>query len=308
MTRANTLPQSGSQFPQRLDVTLSSKTVLNFRSEGEAASAAAILAELPEFEDAALVLLERGGEWIVECYGGGSLAGGVEALREMSIDPLSISAEAIPSVDWVSETQKMLPPVRSGRFIIHGSHDRGKVCSRQAIEIDAGRAFGTAHHGTTKGCLLAIGYAAAKLKPDAVLDLGTGSGILAIAAAKAFQHRARVWAVDIDPLAIEVAAGNSRKNRTADCIRFAVGDGIEPATAYSQAPFGLVMANILAKPLLKLAPRLRILTRKGGALILSGLLVDQAREILGRYRGVGFCLVRRIDLEGWSTLILKRRA
>jgi ribosomal protein L11 methyltransferase len=287
---------------------VSYKSVLGFRSGREAAEASSVLGEMPGFEAFALVVVEENGRWLLECYDEGALAGEAGIVLESAgVTALSRDAVEIPDTDWVAETQKALPPVRAGRFIVHGSHARGRASSQWAIEIDAGRAFGTAHHGTTKGCLLAIGQFAPSLKPRAALDLGTGSGVLAIAAAKAFAHRARIAAADIDAIAIAVARENCRKNGAAGSIRLFVGDGLRPSPAYAGAPFDLVMANILAKPLLRLAPRLRRLTKPGGALILSGLLAEQAREILARYRAIGFSLVRRRDLEGWATLTLRRR-
>ncbi len=286
----------------------SCKTVLGFASEKDAAAAEALLGELPGFEDIPIVRREEADGWVLELYDEGALAqeDAAALLEPLGLAPLSCAAEALPDADWVSETQKALPPVRAGRFLIHGSHDRARIASQWAIEIDAGRAFGTAHHGTTKGCLLALDGLAALAAPRAALDLGTGSGVLAIAAAKACRHRARIAAADLDPIAIEVARENCRKNGAAG-VRLFVGDGLTPALAYSE-PFGLVMANILAKPLLKLAPRLRALTRRGGILVLSGLLSGQAREVLARYRATGFRLVRRRDLEGWGTLTLRREA
>jgi ribosomal protein L11 methyltransferase len=289
-------------------VTLSQKTILAFSSELDAATAAGKIWEIPGFEDVPLVVLEDGEQWWIECYDGGRLSGDEAArlLNSAGISPAWALAVDLPDVDWVAETQRLLPPVQAGPFIIRGSHDRHKIASHWAIEIDAGRAFGTAHHGTTKGCLLAIAAAASTRKITSALDLGTGSGVLAIAAAKALRHKVRICAADIDPIAIAVAGANSRKNGTADCIRFSVGNGTVPAAAYDGAPFELVIANILARPLLKLAPRLHRLTRLGGTLILSGLLNEQAREILGRYKAQGFALVRRFDLEGWSTLTMRR--
>jgi ribosomal protein L11 methyltransferase len=289
-------------------VTMSQKTVLGFRSEDEAAQAAAILGEAPGFESISLVTLEEAGQWFLECYDDGALAPGelAAALANAGMAALSETSAAVPDSDWVAETQKALPPVRAGRFIVHGSHDRARAFSRWAIEIDAGRAFGTAHHGTTKGCLLAIGRLPAIVKPRAILDLGTGSGVLAIAAAKAFSHRARVAAADIDPIAVEVARENCRRNGAVESISLTVGDGRKPACAYAQAPYGIVVANILARPLLKLAPRMRELTSLGGVLILSGLLSGQAREIVARYAATGFRLIQRLDLEGWATLTLRR--
>jgi ribosomal protein L11 methyltransferase len=285
-------------------MTLSSKTVFGFASEKDAAQANAIIGEMPGFEDCTLVLRDDGGDWFLECYDGGAFAGFGSQLADAGVKVTSIAVETIPDADWVSETQKALPPVRAGRFTIHGSHDRARVVSQWAIEIDAGRAFGTAHHGTTRGCLLELDRLCSEVEPSGVLDLGTGSGVLAIAAAKAFSHRPRIAAVDLDPIAIEVARENCRKNGAAN-IRLFVGEGTKPHLAYESAPFDIVMANILAKPLLKLAPRLRALTQVGGILILSGLLSAQAREILARYRSTGFRLVRRRNLEGWATLTLR---
>jgi ribosomal protein L11 methyltransferase len=290
-------------------MTLSSKTVFGFASEKDAAQANALIGEMPGFEDCTLVLRDDGGNWFLECYDDGALsdenAGSV--LEGVGLKVTSIAVETIPDTDWVSETQKALPPVRAGRFTIHGSHDRARIVSQWAIEIDAGRAFGTAHHGTTRGCLLELDRLCSLARPRHVLDLGTGSGVLAIAAAKAFSHRPSITAVDLDPIAIEVARENCRKNGAAN-LRLFVGEGAKPHLAYESAPFDVVLANILAKPLLKLAPRLRNLTRVGGILILSGLLSGQAREILARYRSTGFRLVRRRDLEGWATLTLTRVA
>jgi ribosomal protein L11 methyltransferase len=290
-------------------MTLSTKTVLGFQSEKDAAQANALIGEMPGFEDLALVLRDEDGRWLLECYDGGALSDGNAGsmLEGFGLNVASIAAEAIPDADWVSETQKALPPVRAGRFTVHGSHDRGRIFSQWAIEIDAGRAFGTAHHATTRGCLIALDRLRREIRPSSLLDLGTGSGVLAIAAAKAFAHRPSIAAVDLDAIAIGVARENCRKNGAAH-IRLFAGDGAKPHLAYESAPFDVVVANILAKPFLKLAPRLRELTRLGGILILSGLLSGQAREILARYRSTGFRLIRQRDLEGWTTLTFSRVA
>src|SRR5262249_42993997 len=251
-------------------MAISYKTVLGFQSEREAVEAGGLLSEMPGFEAFPLAVIEERGLWFLECYDEGALAGPAgSVLGNAGVPLISCEAVEVPDHDWVAETQKALPPVRAGRFIVHGSHYRSLTFSQWAIEINAGRAFGTAHHGTTKGCLLAIGQLASLTKPCTVLDLGTGSGVLAIAAAKAFSHRARITAADIDPIAIAVARENCRTNGTAASISLIVGDGLTPSLAYAGAPFDLLMANILAKPLLKLAPRLRVLTKPGGVLILS---------------------------------------
>lgn len=287
---------------------LTRKTVFGFASERDAVWAGELLSEAPGLESVPIVLREEGSRWFLECYDDGALSGEAAfALFEGSdLTIVSCSTEAVPETDWVTETQRMLPPIHAGRFIVHGSHDRIRIHSRWAVEIDAGRAFGTAHHGTTKGCLLAIASLASVMRPRSVLDLGTGSGVLAIAATKAFQHKPQIAAVDVDPVAIEVASENCRKNGVADSVKLFVGDGLRPRKAYEQAPFDLVIANILARPLLKLAPRLAKLVSRGGIVILSGLLSGQAREVLARYQATGFRLRKTGNLEGWSTLVLQR--
>jgi ribosomal protein L11 methyltransferase len=286
---------------------LTEKSVLAFTSERNAERASAIVSERPEFECFPLALFEDGGQWVLECYDGGVLAAVAhQILAGADGAPYAARADAIPALDWVAETQRGLPPVRAGRFIVHGSHAREFAHSQWAIEIDAGRAFGTAHHGTTQGCLLALSEAARSLRPRSVLDLGTGSGVLAIAAVKTFRHRVRATAADTDPVAAAVARENCRKNGAACCAALVVGDGMKPASSYGPSPYDLVFANILAKPLLKLASRLRQLTVPGGILILSGMLTGQSREVLARYLGTGFRLSRRLDLGGWTTLQLRR--
>jgi ribosomal protein L11 methyltransferase len=286
----------------------SHKTILRFPSWHGAVQAWEILSEMPGLEAVPLILREDNGLWVLECYDDGKLAekGAMRALEYAGVNVGSHAVETVPRTDWVTETQRSLPPVHAGRFIVHGSHDAARAFSQWAIEIDAGRAFGTAHHATTKGCLLAIAELPPSARRKTLLDLGTGSGVLAIAASKAFCHRAQAAAADVDPIAAAVARENCRRNGVTATVKVFVGDGLKPGHAYRPAPFDIVMANILAEPLLRLAPRLRGLTKRGGTLILSGLLTEQARELLARYRATGFQLIRRRDLEGWATLSLRR--
>jgi ribosomal protein L11 methyltransferase len=211
----------------------------------------------------------------------------------------------IPDENWVARVQRGLHPVRAGGFLIHGSHDRetgrGK---RLAIEIDAGQAFGTAHHGTTRGCLIAIDRLAKRERWRSVLDVGTGSGILAIAAAKLSD--ARVLASDIDPVAVAVAAENWRRNGVSAKIAGLVVAGVRGREFRRRAPFDLITANILAGPLLALAPHVARLAARGGHIVLSGLLDSQAREVSASYRRLGFTRKTRLSLEGWTTLVLRR--
>lgn len=205
--------------------------------------------------------------------------------------------------NWVERVQRGLHPVGAGRFLIHGSHDREIGRGRRyAIEIDAGRAFGTAHHGTTRGCLMAIDRLSKRHQWKRVLDLGTGSGVLAIAAAKV--STARVLASDIDPVAVLVAVENVRRNGVSGAIECIAGAGVDSLAITQRAPFDLITANILAGPLIDLAPRLVKLTGAGGHIVLSGLLDHQAREVGGAYLGRGLVLEGRVSLEGWTTLVL----
>jgi ribosomal protein L11 methyltransferase len=206
--------------------------------------------------------------------------------------------------DWVAKSQRGLHPIEAGRYFVHGSHDRTKGAGRAfAIEIDAGQAFGTAHHGTTRGCLLAIDTLAKHFHMADTLDLGTGSGVLAIAAAKAM--RGKVLAVDIDPVAINVARENCALNGVVPQVDFVVANGTKHPSIAVRAPFGLVIANILAAPLLELAPSIVAAVAPGSHLILSGILESQAREVGGRYAAQGFRLVQRFPDAEWTTLLMR---
>jgi ribosomal protein L11 methyltransferase len=206
--------------------------------------------------------------------------------------------------DWVTISQRDLHPVEAGHFFVYGSHDRAKGAGRAgAIGIDAGQAFGTAHHGTTRGCLLAIDSLAKRFHIADTLDLGTGSGVLAIAAAKAM--RSRVLATDIDPVAINVARENCALNGVAPQVDFVVAKGVKHPAIAARTPFGLVIANILAAPLLELAPSIASAVAPGSHLILSGILESQAREVGGRYAAQGFRLVRRFPDAEWVTLLMR---
>jgi ribosomal protein L11 methyltransferase len=217
----------------------------------------------------------------------------------------ALTFENVAAKDWVAESLSGLKPVRAGRFIVHGAHDRAQVKSNDlGIEIEAALAFGTGHHGTTRGCLLALDDLAKRRRFRNVLDLGTGSGVLAIAAAKAFHTR--VLGTDIDRIAVTAAASNARLNRAGPMVTLAHATGTKARAIAAHAPYDLIFANILMAPLLRLAVALSDLAAPNGRMVLSGLLPSHANAILAIYRAQGLVLVRRFPLEGWMTLVLKR--
>lgn len=216
---------------------------------------------------------------------------------------LSIEREVLPDVDWVAKSLEGLKPVRAGRFLVHGSHDRDKVRQGDiAIEIDAGQAFGTGHHGTTAGCLEVIEQVVRSRKPRHALDLGTGSGVLAIAVRK-LTH-IPVLATDIDPIATRVAAENVRRNGIATGIAMETAPGFHSTAFRRHGPFDLIIANILARPLMRMAPDLVKHLMPGGSVILSGILASQRWKVLSAYNGVHLRHVRTIWRNGWVTIHL----
>ncbi len=217
----------------------------------------------------------------------------------------TLTFETLADRDWVRSSLSGLRPVEAGRFVVHGSHDRHRVAhNRLRIEIEAALAFGTGHHGTTRGCLLALDRLLKTSRPRRVLDLGTGTGVLAIAAAKALP--ARVLANDIDPLAVSTARANARSNAVSHRVEVLRAAGVRAHRFAVRAPFDLVFANILLEPLQRLARPLSRLLAPNARLILSGLLPSQANAALAAYAAQRLRLERRITLDGWVTLVLIR--
>jgi len=207
--------------------------------------------------------------------------------------------------DWVANSLAGLKPVRAGRFLVHGAHDRDKVGpSDVGVEIEAGLAFGTGHHGTTRACLLHLDRLLKRRRPARVLDVGCGAGVLAIAAARVL--RRKVWLGDIDPVAVEVANENAALNGVGSHAKAIVSRGVENRVLRAGAPYDLVFANILAKPLRLLAPSLARVMSRDGVAIVSGLLLADVPGVLYAWRAQGFYLRERIDLEGWASLRLGR--
>jgi len=216
----------------------------------------------------------------------------------------ALSIEQVAAADWIGQSLAGLQPVRAGRFIVHGAHDRSRVKPNDiGIEIEAALAFGTGHHGTTRGCLLALDDLAKRRRARRVLDVGTGSGVLAIAAARIL--RARLTASDIDRVAVEAARANARLNRVGAAITFLRAAGVKARMIKRDAPFDLIFGNILLGPLLRLAVPLSRLAGRNARVVLSGLLPGHANAVLSIYRAQGFVLERRIPLDDWVTLVLK---
>jgi ribosomal protein L11 methyltransferase len=216
----------------------------------------------------------------------------------------AVTFDTIEAKDWVKASLEDLVPVPAGRFVVHGAHDRTRIPpNKLGIEIEAALAFGTGHHGTTRGCLLLLDHVLKVHHPRRVLDLGTGTGVLAIAAAKALHNE--VLASDIDPPSVRVARENGMLNHVGKFVRAVRATGFSAPDFAAHGPFDLVLANILANPLRQLAgPMARHLAPRS-LVILSGLLTPQATSVIAAYRARGLVPLRHLKIEGWSSLLLR---
>jgi ribosomal protein L11 methyltransferase len=225
-------------------------------------------------------------------------AAGREAAESMAFD-------TVEAKDWVKASLEDLVPVPAGRFVVHGRHDRARIAPNKiGIEIEAALAFGTGHHGTTRGCLLLLDHVLKAWRPRRILDLGTGTGVLAIAAAKALHDK--VLASDIDPLSVQVARENARLNVSGHLVQAIRATGFAAPQFADAAPFDLVLANILANPLRQLAGPMAQHLAPSALVILSGLLTHQAPGVIAAYRARGLVPVRHLRIEGWSSLLLRK--
>ncbi|MCW5700229.1 MAG: 50S ribosomal protein L11 methyltransferase [Rhodospirillales bacterium] len=226
------------------------------------------------------------------------------AAASMGMEALAVTVELLPETDWLTHNRQQFPPLRIGRFLVYGSHihepvPRGCV----GLCIDAATAFGSGHHASTGGCLMAIdGFAGRGVHRP--LDLGCGSGILALAMAKLW--RRPVLASDIDPHAVDMTAANARRNHLSPWVRAIGAEGLAAASIRAHAPYDMVAANILARPLRRLARELAALITPGGVVILSGFVAGDGGRILAAYRSQGMILARRITIDGWQTLVLRK--
>jgi ribosomal protein L11 methyltransferase len=291
---------SGSVTVARLIYTQSGAAVL-----------AHMLAETLDAGQAAVGLFEcADGQWTVEIHFRTppdeaavrdlvALAAGADAARALCF-------ESVADRDWVAQGLRALAPVTVGRFVVHGRHHRQIAPNRIGIEIEAAQAFGTGHHGTTGGCLLALDRILRRRRPHRILDIGTGSGVLAIAAAKAL--RRPVVASELDSHAVAIARANARANGVGALIEVIHTDSVMSRPVRERAPFDLVFANILLGPLRRLAWPVAGLLATRARVVLSGLLPEQANAAIAAYCPRGLRLERRILREGWTTLVLGRDA
>jgi ribosomal protein L11 methyltransferase len=216
----------------------------------------------------------------------------------------SIVFDTVEAKDWVKASLEGLVPVPAGRFIVHGQHDRANIPPNKLnIEIEAALAFGTGHHGTTRGCLLLLDHVLRSKSPMRMLDLGSGTGVLAIAAAKA--TRKTILASDIDPVCAKVAKENARLNGVGNLVETICATGFAHPRFAQRAPFDLVLANILAKPLRAMATPMVAHLAPSAMLILSGLLLPHTTGVIADYRARGMILQRHLRIDGWSSLLFQ---
>ena len=251
---------------------------------------------------------EETGEWIFEatCTEAPDLDAFNRVAREALGGEVSFAVEAIdPTVNWVAKSLEGLQPVIAGGFYVHGSHETAPVPGGlTAIRIDAAQAFGTGHHETTTGCLEAIDSALKRRRFQSMLDVGTGTGVLAIALAK--RTRLPVVASDIDPIAVTTTAENAQDNGVGRFVIAIEATGLEHRQIAAGAPYDLIVANILAGPLVALSPAMRRAAGRGATIILSGILNHQAPRVISAYARQSMVLRHKIIKKEWATLVLER--
>jgi ribosomal protein L11 methyltransferase len=256
----------------------------------------------PSPADAVSWFEEKPGKFRIEVYVPTKQdAASVEAIVGAAAPELHLKQKKVKAADWVAMSLEGLPAVRAGRFVVAGAHAlANEVGGRTKIWIEASEAFGTGHHGTTWGCLMGLEGVLRQRRVETVLDVGAGSGVLAIAAAKC---GAEALAIEIDARAAAIAEINTRQNKLGNRVRVIAGDG---ARYIAGKQFDLVFANILMRPLIKLAPKLVRAVEPGGTLILSGLLQAQAPLVREAYANRGMILERQIPKEAWMTLVWRK--
>ena len=285
-----------------------SESALQIIARGARAAAEAAAAAIdvdPRLEGATYSILEEDedrGMWRIDAFP--TTDDEVEGLKAVLADhEVTVEVEKLADADWLAMSLSGLPPVEAGRFFVYGAHDQGKAPEdRVLIKIDAGAAFGTGHHGTTVGCLEAFDTLLETETFEKVLDVGCGTGVLAIAAAKTGSPVA--VGTDIDEPSARIANENAEIN-DAKCD-FYFADGLSDPRIAQHAPYDLVFANILAAPLVHLAPEIGAALTSGGVAILSGLLRTQEERVLDAYLPLGFTVEQTIHHDAWSALQLRK--
>ena len=263
---------------------------------------------LPEPTGVGIFEVEDGsGVWEVAAYYTDPPDAGALAVLAALHDTKPFNISEVPDQDWVSKVQRELAPVVAGQFFVYGTHDADKLpADKTGLLIDAAMAFGTGHHGTTKGCLEAFdalieaGWAGGR-----ILDIGCGTAVLAMAAAKVLPQD--ILASDIDPVAVDVARANVAANGLADRVACVVAAGFGAPELAAAAPYDLIFANILKGPLIALAPQMGRNVAPSGKVILSGILNEQAEEVTATYAAHGFEMLRKSAIGDWTTLVLSKK-
>ena len=274
------------------------------RAQAEAAARA--LDADPVLEETTYSIIEEDedkGVWRIDAFPTGAAEADALRAKLAEFSGLTTISEKIADADWLAMALSGLPPVRAGRFFVFGVHDRGRAPTNAVnLRIEAGAAFGTGHHGTTVGCLLAYDRLLKRRAFRKVLDVGCGTGVLAIAAARTGSRL--TVGTDIDRVSVRIARENARVNRSNS--RFVHANGLAHRQVVAGAPYDLVFANILARPLVSLSQSIKGSLKPGGVAILSGLLRSQARFVSAAYVARGFRIERRIRRDAWATLVLRR--
>lgn len=286
--------------------TYSALTTLKGKDQAEALGAA-LEEVMPEPIGVGVFEIEDGsGLWEVGSYFTESPDDVALAILAAAFDAKPFVISEVPETDWVAKVRRELTPVEAGRFFVYGSHDADKVPEgAEALLIEAAMAFGTGHHGTTHGCLQALdNLANAGFAAKSVADVGCGTAVLAMGAAKIWPGT--FWASDIDEVAVDVALANVAANGLEGRVKCVEAAGLDHPDLTTAAPFDLIFANILKGPLIDLAPALTAALSVGGYLILSGILNEQADEVIAVYSGCGNSLAERIEIGEWTTTVLHR--
>lgn len=270
-----------------------------------------LLSEIYEPAANSISVFEHNTSWLVEGYFEQQKEAESAALWLCAASCYCVPSWSLSKVDdrnWVALSQAGLPPVYAGRYTIYGSHDKKKVGrGPKRILIDAGEAFGTAHHATTYGCLIAIDYVTRRKQFKKILDLGTGSGILALALRRAMPQ-AHILGTDFDGNSIDVAKANAAINGSLSItngrLMFATSLALQDKSIRQAQPFNLIVANILASSLIQMARDIAPALQRGGNLVLSGILYSQARQVIAQYNSHGLRLLKHLQIDAWSTIIM----